>query len=89
MSFISKLRNRIEAASLSSDIKEMLGTEVSTVLDRELKDIQSNFAGQLSRIETKVKKELEKSQKVEQFGIVKRQIRTALAKWLYMSGVKK
>lgn len=89
MSFLPKLKKRIEAksSSISPDLKEMLGAEISSVLEQEIKDVQSKFAGQLSRIETKLKNELTKSEKLAQFGVVKRKIRTSLAKWLYMSGI--
>lgn len=90
VSFLEKVsRKKALAATLSPATKELLGEEAWKVVNQDLDKIRSDFAGHLSRIETKVKNELEKVQNEKQFAVVKKQIRTALAKWLYLSSLKK
>jgi hypothetical protein len=90
VSFLKKVnRKKALGSTLSPATKEFLGEEAWKVVNQDLDKMRSDFAGHLSRIENKVKTELEKAQNAEQFAVVKKQIRTALAKWLYLSSLKK
>ena len=91
MSFLKSLERRVDAlgASLPPAAKTLLNPDTLSNVELDIRKIQSEIGGHLSRLEQRLKSELVKNNKTESFSALKRQIRTNLAKWLYLSSLKK
>jgi len=85
MKFLSK----IIALPISTDLKDQLDPNSLEVVEAELKRLQSEVAGKLSRLESVLKNELTKSGSLNKLELFKKNIRLGLAKWLYMTSIKK
>ena len=87
-SFLKKIQSKYQVqALLSSDAKDILGADASHV-EADLRRLQNEIAAQLVKIESKIQEQLKNSQQEAKIKLLRKQIRTSLAKWVYLSSFK-
>lgn len=84
MDFLTRIKSQIVAVPLSQSAKDMLPEEQLPQIQESLKGIQNQLASSLDKLEKAIKKDIDDTK----FRLIKKYIRTNLAKWLYLSSFK-
>lgn len=84
MDFLARIKSQIVAVPLSQSAKDILPKEQLPQIQESLKGIQNQLASSLDKLEKAIKKDIDDTK----FRLIKKNIRTNLAKWLYLSSFK-